>query len=87
MSEDKKNKPTYQAPKVMPLGELAKGEGQSCRTGGTASDCATGSHASNNCNPGTTAAARCGPGTTAQSRCVFGGTTQGRCLLGGRPNQ
>jgi len=70
MSEDKKDKPTYQAPKVMPLGELAKGEGQSCRSGGTASGCNRGSHASNNCNMGTVAAARCGGGSSG--RCTFG---------------
>jgi hypothetical protein len=62
MSETKKDKPTYQAPKVMPLGELAKGEGQSCHNGGTASNCSTGARASNNCNTGNYAGNRCGFG-------------------------
>jgi len=73
MSKDKKDKPTYQAPKVMPLGELAKGEGASCGNGGSASDCSLGSVASNNCNIGTTANQGCRPlGTTAGQFCRVG---------------
>jgi hypothetical protein len=64
MSDDKKSKPTYQAPVVMPLGELAAAEGQTCQSGGTASSCRTGSRASNNCSNGTTAGNRCGMGTS-----------------------
>lgn len=72
MSEEKKEKPTYEAPKVMPLGELAKGDGQlSCHTGGSASNCSTGGTASNNCNRGSTAGGRCGLGETAR-RCGLG---------------
>ncbi len=70
MSDDKKSKPTYQAPVVMPLGELAKGEGQTCRTGSTASSCNNGGHAANNCTSGSTAVRRCGTGTAA--RCHYG---------------
>jgi hypothetical protein len=73
MSEDKKGKPTYQTPKVMPLGELAKGEGQACHNGGSASDCSYGTRASNNCNMGGTAGQQCNPfGSTAGQRCRFG---------------
>ena len=71
MSEEKKGKPTYEAPKVMPLGELAKGEGPSCHNGGSASDCSVGGTASNNCNVGRTAGNRCGLGETAR-RCSLG---------------
>jgi hypothetical protein len=81
MSENKKDKPTYQAPKVMPLGELAKGEGQSCNNGGTASNCSTGSNATNNCNTGTRAASRCGPGATP-GRCSMGIGATARCSFG-----
>ena len=48
MAYGKKGKPKYEAPKVMPLGEMATGEGQSCHTGGSASNCSIGSNASNN---------------------------------------
>ena len=64
MSDDKKSKPTYQAPVVMPLGELAAGEGQTCQSGGTASSCRIGGHAANNCANGTSAGNRCGFGTS-----------------------
>lgn len=62
MSEQGKGKPIYEAPKVMPLGELAKGEGPSCHSGGSASNCSIGGTASNNCNYGNTAGNRCGRG-------------------------
>jgi hypothetical protein len=71
MSDDKQGKPTYQTPVVMPLGELAKGEGQSCHSGGSASNCSVGGNASNNCNTG----------STAGNRCAFG-QTPGSCRLG-----
>jgi hypothetical protein len=71
MSEEQKGKPTYEAPKVMPLGELAKAEGQSCHSGGSASNCSIGGTASNNCNIGQTAGRRCGTGRTA-SKCKIG---------------
>ncbi len=71
MPKDSKGKPTYEAPVVMPLGELAAGEGQAtCQSGGTASSCNLGGNASNNCRSGTTAAGRCGPG--GSPRCNFG---------------
>lgn len=68
MTEDKKSKPTYQAPVVMPLGELAKGEGQTCQVGSTASSCRLGGYASNNCSNGGTAQQRCGTGTAARCK-------------------
>lgn len=70
MSDDKKGKPTYQAPVVMPLGELAKGEGQTCRNGSTASSCRDGAHASNLCSQGAAAVQNCNNGGTA--RCKAG---------------
>jgi hypothetical protein len=82
MSEKKKEKPIYQTPKVMPLGELAKGEGQaSCHAGGTASDCTTGTKAANNCNYGSRAASRCFTGTTP-GRCSMGIGATSRCNVG-----
>ncbi len=68
MSDDKKGRPTYEAPKVMPLGELAKGEGQTCRNGSTASSCRSGAHASNLCRQGGNAVQRCFDGGTARCR-------------------
>ena len=60
MSEDKKGKPKYQKPVVMPLGDIASGGGQkSFHSGGTASNCSIGSIASNNCNNGVSAGNRC----------------------------
>jgi SynChlorMet cassette protein ScmA len=67
MTEKAKGKPTYEAPKLIPLGELAKGEGQSCHSGGSASNCSVGGNASNNCNTGSTAGNRCGFGQTPGS--------------------
>lgn len=81
MSEKRKGKPTYETPKVIPLGELAKAEGQACHSGGSASNCSIGSSASNNCNTGNTAGQRCGSGGTAGQRCQSGGSAS-RCLLG-----
>jgi hypothetical protein len=81
MSEDEKGKPIYEAPTVMPLGELAKGEGQSCHSGGSASNCNVGGNASNNCNTGRTAGNRCGFGQTP-GNCRLGfGAAQG-CRIG-----
>lgn len=72
MSDEEKDKPTYEAPKVMPLGELAKGEGPSCQSGGSASACSTGGTASNNCKLGSTAGNPCNLGTTAGGKCGLG---------------
>lgn len=72
MSRDEQDKLTYQAPVVMPLGELAKVEGPSCHNGGSASNCNTGGTASNNCNNGSTAGNPCRWGTTAGGKCSLG---------------
>ena len=56
MSDDMKSKPQYQAPVVMPLGELAKGKGQGwCQRGSSASNCNIGNMASPNCRTGSSA--------------------------------
>jgi len=68
MSDNKKGRPTYQTPVVMPLGELAKGEGQTCSTGSTASSCRNGGHASNLCRQGASAVQRCRDGGTARCK-------------------
>jgi hypothetical protein len=70
MNENKNVKPTYGAPVVIPLGELARATGQaSCHDGTTASDCSTGLSAANNCNLGGTAASQCQPGSTPGKKC------------------
>lgn len=81
MSKEGKDKPTYEAPKVMLLGELAKGEGQSCHDGGSASNCQVGGNASNNCNRGSTAGNRCGIGNRP-GRCSMGFGATTRCSFG-----
>jgi hypothetical protein len=81
MSDDKKGKAAYQAPVVMPLGELAKGEGQSCHDGGSASNCNVGGNASNNCNRGSTAGNRCGLGNRP-GRCSMGFGATSICSFG-----
>lgn len=85
MTEQGKGKPTYETPQVMPLGELAKGEGQSCHSGGSASNCDTGGTASNNCNNGTTAGNRCATGTAGRPEmwCRVGNSAA-RCSIGSR---
>lgn len=95
MSRDTKDKPTYQAPVVMPLGELATGEGQPCRNGGSAVMCNKGSTATNNCRTGSNAVQSCRTGTTAGQTCNTGiagkppgptncrsGTRARRCRMG-----
>ncbi len=74
MSDDKKDKPTYLAPKVIPLGELAKGEGQtSCSTGSIASVCRQGGQAANNCHNGFIPFGACNSGTIATgNKCTTG---------------
>lgn len=81
MSDDTQGKPRYQTPVVMPLGELAKGEGQSCHSGGSASNCSVGGNASNNCNTGRTAGNRCGFGQTPGS-CRWGWGAALGCRFG-----
>lgn len=57
-------KPTYQTPVVMPLGELARGQGQLCSVG-------NGAHTGGNCLNGTTAN-NCTTGDGATVNCPAG---------------
>jgi hypothetical protein len=83
MSDGKKGKPTYQPPALMPLGELAKGDGQfSCHSGSSASDCQTGGTASNNCHVGNSAQQRCRAGSGVTGNCRSGFLALNRCSSG-----
>jgi len=76
MSKNGDDKPKYEAPAVMALGELASAVGQSC-TGGTMpggacnpggvgdAACVEGSGPKTDCNPGTAAPGTCDTGTGA----------------------
>jgi hypothetical protein len=52
---DTKPKPKYEAPVVVPLGELALGHGKTCNHG---------SDAAQNCHVGSTAGKACAPGAS-----------------------
>lgn len=91
MLKEKKDKPTYEAPVVMPLGELATGEGQPCRNGGSAVMCNNGSTATNNCRSGSNAVQSCSTGRAAGQTCNTGiaGKPPGppQCRSGMRANR
>lgn len=83
LDDKKKGKPTYQPPVLMPLGELAKGNGQaSCHPGSSASDCSTGGTASNNCHVGNSAVQRCFQGSSVSGNCRSGFFALNRCRSG-----
>lgn len=63
MSDKEKKKPTYEAPTVIPLGEIAQGIGANCQPGtGAGGGCANGPSAAQNCKEGFGANA-CAPGS------------------------
>lgn len=68
-------KPPYQAPVVMPLGELARGQGQGCIPGSAPTSCSSGgSNAGPLCSQGSSnSGSTCGQG---------GGNSGGTCLNG-----
>jgi hypothetical protein len=66
-------KPTYETPTVVPLGELARGLGQtSCHSGTNASNCKVGYAASGSCNDGTHVFSECQNGTSPAANCNQG---------------
>ncbi len=73
MPKQEKSKPKYEAPVVLPLGDLAKGIGATCKHGGSASSCSDGAYAANNCKPGAAALSRCANGGAASGKCRSGG--------------
>lgn len=74
MSKGAKVKPTYEAPLVMPLGELARALGQSCHPGTEAlGGCSVGTSAlSPACNLGTIAGGACSGGNMPKTSCNAG---------------
>jgi hypothetical protein len=75
--QNPKEKPKYESPVLVPLGEIAKGSGV-CAAGTAALNTTTG-----NCFPGATVAAVfCSAGGADAASCVAGGTDAG-CSAGG----
>jgi hypothetical protein len=75
MPKQEKSKPKYEAPVVLPLGDLAKGIGATCKPGGSANSCSRGAYAANNCKTGDAALSRCANGGAASGNCRIGGST------------
>ena len=80
--QSEKEKPKYESPIVVPLGEMAKGTGAYCAAGGTpmppGNYCAEGtitvSGSPGYCEAGGTASpGYCTAGTTAETACTAGG--------------
>jgi hypothetical protein len=61
--KDEKTKPKYEAPIVVPLGEMAKGSGA----------CSAGSGDTDTCTAGYLAATACTAGPVAHAGCTAGG--------------
>jgi hypothetical protein len=88
--KEKRIKPKYETPTVVPLGEMAKGSG-ACGTGSNvvAPACSPGGadSAPIDCAPGATATRDCTMGGTAQRACTAGPTNiGGTCSAGGSAN-
>jgi hypothetical protein len=61
---EKRTKSKYEAPVVVPLGEMSRGAG-TCANGSTPDDsCGSGFGANTSCGSGVTAGTTCGTGTT-----------------------
>jgi len=63
---EKRTKPKYETPTVVPLGGLARGTG-TCGNGSNPDDsCGSGFGANTSCGSGATAGTTCGTGTTGK---------------------
>jgi hypothetical protein len=84
MSGNKNLKEKYEAPVVVPLGELATGIGAQCIGGSSASGVCTslGEGASASCGTGTLASAACNTGGTASRACADGNMAFNPCNTG-----
>ena len=85
MAKDGTDKKKYEAPLIVPLGELSMSSGAQCSTGSVAltGSCATGKKAQPACNTGYTADAACVEGGTANASCVNGPAAGPACEVGG----
>lgn len=81
-------KPPYQAPVVMPLGGVFRGQGQGCAPGSAAGGggCATGNNARGGCRNGNSATSPCGGGGSAGSSCGTGSQAGAACNSGSSPD-
>ena len=75
MAKHEKDKKRYEAPVIVPLGELAIG----------ANECQTGSGAVSICEIGDGAGASCTTGNGAQAACNVGNSPQAACVGGNSP--
>ena len=75
MVKNEKTKIKYEAPVIVPLGELAMGEGE----------CHNGSAAVALCSVGEIATAACKDGGSAQAVCMVGDQPTAACNDGGGP--
>jgi len=68
MGTDEKGKKKYEAPVIVPLGELASAMGKSCNDGSGASSCGVGNMAASGaCGIGDSASAGCPTGNSPHS--------------------
>ena len=86
-NQNAKGKPKYEAPKVVPLGGLARGSGGCIPgSGASAGDCTTGTSAASYCTVGNAAGTACtAGGVAATAACTAGTVAAGACTAGGNP--
>ena len=73
---NKNDKPIYETPVIIPLGELVRGSGANCGTGSSPGDskCGAGGIATGGkCQPGSSAGTKCQSGSVASTQCSSGG--------------
>lgn len=82
-----KYKKKYEAPVILPLGELSMSRGEQCSTGSVAvtGSCGTGHKAAPACNSGGTADASCVDGSNPGRSCVGGPAAGKNCNAGTVP--
>jgi len=76
MAKDGTDKKKYEAPVIVPLGELSMSRGAQCSTGSVA--------VAGSCGMGVEAAPACNTGTVADAACVGGGIPGPSCVNGPR---
>ena len=83
MANDGTDKKKYEAPLIVPLGELAITMGLQCSPGTSASaTCVGGGGAQSTCKDGASPQASCSSGTGAKASCNIGGVPTAACVGG-----
>lgn len=70
---EKRTKPKYEAPTVVPLGEMARASGACSAGSAVPLDCSAGVTATQDCTAGTSALRACTAGVAATVGCTAGG--------------